>query len=334
MAGPGFSHELHNTWEVVFLKRKTILVTGANGMLGTQLVRSLKDNPAYEEYQVLTPDRSQLDLEDPRKVLEFFSENKPHTVFHLAAKVMGLRGNLDFQMQSMRTNLRINEAVFSAAAAFPPDRLFFAGTAASYAYPYLRIPLLEEDFFVGDVHDGEFGYAWAKRMAYPWLRLLASDFGVAWTYGIFTNLFGPNDRFQGDYTHVVPALINRAGGGSGLSSGQRLEVWGRPDVTRDFLYAPEAAKAAIVSMECGSHDGLILNIASGQETSMGVLAEQIAFEFGYEGVQWRSDMPIGVRNRYMDISKLKSIGFSPELNLECQIHETANWYKENKFNLR
>jgi GDP-L-fucose synthase len=247
---------------------------------------------------------------------------------------MGLRGNLDNQISSMETNMSINQNLFMAAIRYPPKRIFFAGTVASYSFPYRSMPLSENNFLDGDVHAGEFGYAWAKRMGYPWLKLLADDFGVSWTYGIITNLFGPNDRFIGPYTHVAPALIHRAHEAYNTSTHKTLKAWGNKNVTRDFMYAPDAAKALLVTLDHASPSGIMVNIGTGQETSMGHLADLIASQFGLTNVEWDSDKPVGVSRRWLNVDRLESMGFRANLDVKFQIKETVSWYLDNKLALR
>ena len=306
-----------------------LLVTGSSGLLGASVVNTIRDLGWDKEFNILTPTSQQLDLTSESKTAEYFDLHRPEVIVHLAAKVMGLRGNMDNQIQSMKQNSRINESIFLAATQFPPKRIFFAGTVASYAFPYPALPLREENFLRGDVHSGEFGYAWAKRSAYPWLRLLSEELGVSWTYALFTNLFGPNDRFLGPHTHVIPALIQKAHETKLGNSSNSLDVWGHPEVTRDFLFAPEAARASLIALENATQDGFIVNIASGVETSMKTVAESIANHFEIDHVLWDSEKPIGVPNRSMNVDKLKSLGFDPQIDLHNQLGKTIEWYLDN-----
>jgi GDP-L-fucose synthase len=298
-------------------------------MLGASVVSAIRELAWDNKFKILTPSSQQLDLTSENETAKYFGIHKPEVVVHLAAKVMGLRGNMDNQIQSMRQNSRINESLFLAATKYPPKQIFFAGTVASYAFPYQSLPLREEYFLGGDVHAGEFGYAWAKRSAYPWLRLLSEELGVSWTYALFTNLFGPNDRFIGPHTHVIPALIHKAFESKRSKSSKSLDVWGHPEVTRDFLYAPEAARASLIAIENSSQKGLIVNIASGVETSMKNVAESVAAHFEIENVSWDSAQPIGVPNRSMNIDKLLSFGFQPKTDLHEQLGKTIEWYLTN-----
>jgi GDP-L-fucose synthase len=307
-----------------------ILITGASGMLGKEVARHIALSGALDPTQLLLPNRTTLNLEDSESCFNYFQTYKPETVIHLAAKVMGLQGNLELQADSLLVNSAINSNLFQAMAKYPPKRVFFAGTAASYSYPYKQIPLQEEDFLSGDVHDGEFGYAWSKRIAYPWLRILRDEFGTKTIYGVLTNLFGPNDRFIGSHTHVIPALIRRAHD-TNLRGSRALDVWGFPTTTRDFLYSTEAARLIVSLITSATIDpkNLFINIGSGVETSMRVAAEVIAREFEIKSIKWLHEKPVGVQRRYLDISKLAEFGIQIEGNFEKDLVSTIDWYKAN-----
>jgi GDP-L-fucose synthase len=171
-------------------------------------------------------------------------------------------------------------------------------------------------------------------MGYPWLKLLADDFGVSWTYGILTNLFGPNDRFVGPNTHVAAALINRAHEAAKDPTQRTLKVWGNEKVTRDFMYAPDAAKAVLLTLQHASTSGTLVNIGTGQETPMGQLADLVADQFGLEAVEWDAEGPVGVNRRWMNVQLLESFGFSADLDLSRQVRETVKWYLLNQQAIR
>jgi GDP-L-fucose synthase len=314
--------------------KSTLLLTGATGLLGSHVLKELQESSWANSYDILAPSSTELDLTSPKDTEDYLNSHRPSIVIHLAAKVMGLRGNLDNQISSMQSNMSINQNLFMACTKHPPEKIFFAGTVASYSFPYESLPLSESGFLDGDVHAGEFGYAWAKRMGYPWLKMLSNEFGLSWTYGILTNLFGPNDRFVGPYTHVAPALIHRANETSKASPKKALRVWGKKNVTRDFMYAPDAAKAVLVTLEHASPTGMMVNIGTGQETSMGELAELIAYQFGLDSVEWDSEQPVGVSKRWLNVQLLESLGFRADLDKRTQIQETVSWYLSNQSTLR
>jgi GDP-L-fucose synthase len=312
-----------------------ILVTGASGMLGKEVVKCLTATSEYEKSAILTPDRDHLNLLDLNSCIDFFEKFKPSVVYHLAAKVMGLPGNLELQTDSFVTNSLINSNLFQAMIKHPPKKIFFAGTAAAYSYPYKHMPLKEEDFLDGDVHDGEFGYAWSKRVAYPWLRILRDECGSKIVYGVLTNLFGPNDRFKGPHTHVIPALIHRAHECASQGN-QVLEVWGFPTTTRDFLFSEEAARVIVnlVALSNWESNYFFVNIGSGIETSMRKVVEIISGELGLDRVNWLHEKPVGVQKRYLDITKLNSLGIHSNLNFVDQLTYTMKWYRANLDRLR
>lgn len=302
-------------------------------MLGKALIKELENDSKYRNLKVLSPTRLELDLESKESCEDFFERNRPSIVFHLAAKVMGLQGNLKYQTASLVENSCINLNILSAAIKFPPQEFFFAGTAASYAYPYKSMPLRESDFLEGDVHESEFGYAWAKRASYPWLQILRNEFGVKVIYGILTNLFGPNDRFVGENTHVIPALINRASK-TKESKEKNFDIWGFPSVTRDFLFAPDAASIIVNLMKTKSPTSLFINIGSGIETSMEVLAETIRNNYGFSKINWLHDKPIGVQRRFLDIENIRSLGISTNSIFEDRLSETISWHTKNMHTVR
>ena len=139
---------------------------------------------------------------------------------------------------------------------------------------------------------------------------------------------------MGDYTHVIPALIHRAGQAGNASESRTLRVWGHAAVTRDFMYAPEAARAILHSLDSATLQSEFINIASGSEISMGHVASVISRNFGLLGVEWKSEKPIGVPKRSVGISKLRLAGFEPDNNFESQIGETIDWYRQNLEKLR
>ena len=287
-----------------------------------------------ENVDFLIPTRSELDLSSQSISESYISKYKPDKVVHLAAKVMGLQGNLTNQIVAFEENSKINENLFRVLLKFPPSKIFFAGTAASYGFPYRSLPLMDQDFMLGEIHQGEFGYGWAKRSAYPYLKLLKDEHGCQINYGILTNLFGPFDRFKGVQTHVIPALISRAAEVFEKKE-DKLTVWGFPNTTRDFLFSNVAGDAInFLITSTFNQEPFFVNIASGVERNMSEVARTISHEFQIANINWIHDKPVGIDKRYSDISILRSLGFDPSFNFENAIHETIEWYKFNSKNSR
>lgn len=303
-------------------KTDTILITGASGLLGTALYSELT-SLGYEK--ILTPSREELDLTDESAVNLFFIKNKPDYVFHLASVVFGLKGNLHNQWKAIRVNTIINNNVFSACVENRPKKIFFASTVAAYPYP-VEMPLREESFYSGEPHIGEYGYASSKRYAHCYLKIMQDDYDIPFCYGLFTNIFGENDRFNALDGHVIPALILKAE--VAAKNHQVLKIWGNPKTTRDFIYSRDAANAAICAMNSLSG---IVNIASGIETSIYKVSEELINNFGELEVVWDDEEPIGISSRSVDISKLKALGWKPKYSFSDALRRTISWYKSSEF---
>jgi len=305
-----------------------ILITGAGGGLGYAIVSNLKQKGFNN---LLTPSHQELNLLNSIEVSKYFSEHKPVVVLHLASIVFGLQGNLDNKMRSLLDNTQINNNLFSAINLYPVEYVFFAGTVASYAYPYVTIPLNESDFFNGLPHSGEFGYAMSKRLAYAYLQLLADTKGVKFTYGIFTNLYGEYDRFNEHSGHVIPSLISKAYQAN--QTGGQLSVWGDGSAQRDFLHFNDAAEAVSLCMMSDIQLPLV-NISSGKATSIGMLTELIAMTAGLKGVEYLIDKPVGIQSRVVGNDLITSIGFKQSIDLAQGISNLYHWYSVNEGRVR
>ena len=303
-----------------------IWVTGAQGLLGTELVKLLKET--YPESQILAPTRGQVDLLNKLETQMFVQSNKPTHVYHLAATVMGLGGHLKFPDKSKLENSKIDTNVFEALFHAPPKWIYYSSSVATYGYPYNSLPLKEVDWLKGNPHEGEIGYAMAKRAAKYYLDRLHKDAGVAYSYGLTTNLFGDLDRFQGGNGHVIVSLLNNAI--KAKRDRTMLRPWGAQDTTRDFIYSRDAAEMLVALL--GINAGVI-NIASGREVSIGKVVEVIANTLDLDkGYEFSGELQ-GIRTRYCDISKLSvNVQFSKFSLLPVEVY-VANFLEKNFLNL-
>lgn len=309
-------------------QNSTVLVTGAGGGLGKAVLSTLRSQ-GYS--MILAPSRHDLNLLDAESVSRYIGLHRPNAVVHLAAVVFGLQGNLDNQMRSLMENSQINANVFAALNSHPVDYFFFAGTVAAYAYPYKRIPLIEDNFFGGLPHGGEFGYAMSKRHAYAYLKVLKDTKDTNFTYGIFTNLYGENDRFNDNAGHVIPSLIMKAN--RALIEKKPFLVWGDGTAERDFLHFDDAAQAILRCMEIGATPELV-NISSGRSTSIRMLTELVCKTAGVTDIEFQIDKPVGVQSRIVDNTVLRSLGFTQSISLDFGIQRLYRWYSENILGVR
>jgi GDP-L-fucose synthase len=296
-----------------------ILVTGAHGMVGSAIVKNLRDQGFHN---LLLPHQSEVDLKSSDATQKYFAERKPEFVFHLAAMVFGLAGNMRNQLASLSQNTLINHNVLVNCAALRVKKVFFAGTVASYPFPYKALPLVEDHLFDGQPHGGEFGYACAKRHAAAYLEVMQKDLGIPFTYGLFTNMYGPNDRFDIENSHVIPSLIRKLH--DAKRHGTAFRIWGDGTAKRDFLHVNDAAVAAVLSFL--RYDGFI-NISSGHASSMLDVVNGLLKAQPFDGkVEWDTSAPSGIPERSVSNRKLQELGFKPTYELETGLVDAYNWY--------
>lgn len=275
-----------------------IWVTGGSGSLGRQLVTAL--NLKYKNIEIKSPTRAELNLENAFDVSNFVNKFLPTHVFHLAALVMGIGGHIRSPEASLITNTKIDNNVFGALQESPPKWIYYSSTVAAYGYPYIKLPLLEEDVFKSKPHESEYGYALSKRHGLAYLELLNKYHGVNYVYGLTTNLFGPGDRSLNGSGHVIVSLLEKAN--LARENKTPLVVWGEPDTTRDFLSTQSAASIIIELID--KHIGLV-NVASGQEISLGLIASMISESFGLSKEVEFTHERQGISKRVCNIEKLR-----------------------------
>jgi GDP-L-fucose synthase len=302
-------------------KTDVILITGAGGGLGAAMKAEFLKNGYLN---LLTPVRKELDLLSKESVDNYFLKYKPNAVFHLASLVFGLLGNLENQFKSVIENTVINNNLMEAISNHEIKYVFFAGTVASYPYPYKSMPLSENDFFNGLPHSGEFGYAMAKRHAYSYLKILNECNNLNFTYGIYTNLYGEWDKFNSHSGHVIPSLV--AKGFMAAKSGKSLEVWGDGSAIRDFMHFNDAARASLHAMEEGLFG--LLNISSGERTTIADVATEICNKYSVN-IKYLKDKPVGIPLRYVNNEKLRLSGFNQKTQISDGLSALCEWYSKN-----
>lgn len=312
---------------MTFSEESRILITGARGLLGGAIARQLRDSCAAT---VLEPSRDEMDLIDFPAVRYYFESERPTHVFHAAAKVFGIGGNMQFPGEMYYTNSTINSNVIEAARLVGVAKLTCIGTGAVYPVSLDGQLLEERQVWDGPPHGAEWAYAQAKRGMLAQLIAYEQQWGLPYSYSICGNLFGPNDLFDINYGHVIPSLIakfHRA-----YSSGGPVSIWGTGIAVRDFSYVDDAARAIIES-----HLKLTgpVNIASGHIHSIREIVEILDELTGKRlKIEWDTSKPDGQGRRFYDLSKLGSIGFVPNESLASGLSKTWDWYKQAFPNVR
>jgi GDP-L-fucose synthase len=271
---------------------------------------------------VLTPNRSELDLLDFAAVLAYFEEMRPSHVFHAAAKVFGLGGNMKFPGDMYYMNATINSNVIEAAKRTGTIKVTGVGTGAVYPVKYDGLFMTEDQVWDGPPHGAEWAYAQAKRGMLAQLAMYHQQFGMDYSYSICANLYGPNDLFDIEYGHVIPSLIakfHRA-----KREGTPVSIWGTGIAVRDFTYVEDAARAIITS-----HLNLTgpVNTASGNIHAIREIVDILDDITGNKlKIEWDSSKPDGQGKRFYELSKLQSVGFSPQFDLKTGLQATWDWF--------
>lgn len=299
-------------------------VAGHRGLVGSAIVRAL-DAAGYPAPIVRT--RSELDLLDQKAVAKFFRDERPDVVFFAAAKVGGINANNTYRWDFLYENLVIQTNVLGSALDTGVDRVVFFGS--SCIYPRLAPqPIKESDLLTGELEPTNEPYAIAKIAGLKLVDAANSQFGRKWISLMPTNLYGPNDNFDLERSHVLPALIRKfhdAKEARAQGKDAVVTLWGHGTALREFLHVDDAANAAITMMESGVTG--LYNVGYGSDLTIKELADVVARVVGYDGpVKWDTSKPDGTPRKLMDSSLLRSRGWAPKISLEDGIRSTYQWY--------
>lgn len=304
-------------------KSSRIIVTGGHGLVGSAVVELL-NRQGYEN--VMPVGRQECDLSDLASTRRFFESYRPDYVFHAAARVYGILGNMKNQALSYLDNSLINMAVVDASYLAGVKKITVMGTGAIYPFPPVSLPLKEDDIFNGRPHPSESGYAHAKRGMLAMLEAYADSYGMKWAYIASCNLFGPRDKFEIVTGHVVPSLIKKFA--DAKRGGGEVVVWGDGSAQRDFLYVKDAARVGLEVME--KLEGPV-NMGSGSVWSIGEIVTALSEITGLaDRVVWDAEKPNGQAYRAYDLTRLKSIDFECKYSIYDGLKETWEWYLANE----
>lgn len=290
------------------LSGKRVWVAGHNGMVGGAIARRL----AAEDCEVLTVERSELDLTDQRAVLGWMHNNRPQAVFLAAARVGGIHANNTQPVDFLRDNLMIETAVFTGAESVGVEKLLFLGSSCIYP-KHAEQPIREEALLTGPLEPTNEWYAIAKIAGIKLAQAYRQQFGCDYISAMPTNLYGPGDNYDPQGSHVLPALIRKVH--EAKQSGSPVTVWGSGSPLREFLYVDDCADACIHLMKTYS-DGLHINVGSGEEISILDLTRLVMAVLGHDGeIVMDPAKPDGTPRKLMDNSRLKAMGWTPQVPL-------------------
>ncbi|MBR72844.1 MAG: GDP-fucose synthetase [Rhodospirillaceae bacterium] len=304
-------------------KNETVLVTGAKGLVGSAICDYMNNQGFHDVIGIGSQD---CDLRDPNPTIRMFEKYKPRYVFHAAARVYGIMGNILNKGLSFYDNVMINTNVIEAARLVEVEKITVMGTGAIYPYPSPRIPLNEEDIFLGEPHPSENSYAHAKRAMLAMLKSYQESYNMNWAYIVSCNLYGPKDKFDTINGHVIPSLIKKFY--DAKKSGDNVSVWGNGSAKRDFMYVEDTAR---VIFEIMRRINGPVNIGSGQVVSIARIVEILCNVSNMNGrVEWDDGKPNGQDYRAYDLSKINSLEFDCLYNMEQGLKNTWDWYVSQK----
>ena len=305
-------------------KSEIIFVAGHRGMLGSAIARRLETD-GYRN--LLARDRSQLDLADEKAVADFFAKEKPQVVILAAARVGGIKANDDFPVEFLLENLRIQNNVIRGAHEAGARKLLFLGSSCIYPKQAPQ-PIPESALLTGPLEPTNEAYAVAKIAGIKLCQAFSREYGANFISVMPTNLYGPNDNFDLQTSHVLAALLRKAHEAK-TSGARELVVWGSGTPRREFLHVDDSAAACVFLLE--NYDSPeIINVGWGEDISIRELAELICDIVGFNGeLAWDTSKPDGTPRKLLDVSKLRKLGWRPTIPLRQGIVRTYEWFLKN-----
>ena len=309
---------------VVFrLENKRVWVAGHRGMVGSALMRRLE----HENCEIITSDRTRVDLRNQRQVETWLAENKPQVVFLAAAKVGGIAANDTYPADFLYDNLMIQANVITAAFKTSVEKLVFLGSSCIYP-KFSPQPITEDALLSGQLEATNQWYAIAKIAGINLCQAYRKQYGVDFISAMPTNLYGPKDNFDLYSSHVLPALIRKAHEAK-LTRANKLNVWGTGSPRREFLHVDDCADAIVFLTKVYSAESHV-NVGSGQDISIIELAELVACTVGFDGkIECDLTMPDGTPKKLMNSDKLFKIGWQPKITLPNGIQSVYRWFLDN-----
>lgn len=309
-------------------KNSKIYIAGHKGLVGSAILRKL-ENQSYTNLVFKT--REELNLLDVSKVADFFKEEKPEYVFDAAAKVGGILANNTFSADFIYENLTIQDNIIHNSYLSGVKKLLFLGSACVYPKNCPQ-PIKEEYLLSGYLEPTNDAYAIAKIAGIKMCQSYNKQYGTNFISVMPTNLYGPNDNFDLNNSHVLPALIRKFYEAK-INNLEKVVLWGTGAPRREFLYVDDLADACVFLMN-NYNDSEIINIGIGTDISIKELAEMIKKIVGFEGyIEWDLSKPDGTPVRILDNSRLQSFGWKYKIELEDGLNKTYARFKDNFNNI-
>jgi len=306
-------------------KKDLIFIAGHRGLVGSAIIRNLK----VEGYtRMSTRTRAELDLTNREAVEQFFARERPAIVVQAAAKVGGIKANNDWPVEFLLENLQIQNNLIRAAHEYGVRKLLFLGSSCIYP-KYAPQPIPESALLTGPLEPTNEAYAMAKLCGIKLCQAYNREYGTNFISAMPTNLYGPNDNFDLETSHVLAALLRKAHEAK-VSGAREIVAWGSGEPRREFLHVDDLASACLFLLR--NYDSPeIINVGSGADLTIRELAELVCDVVGFRGeLTWDRSRPDGTPRKLVDISKIKSLGWKPTISLREGITRTYEWFKSGR----
>jgi GDP-L-fucose synthase len=301
-----------------------IFIAGHKGLVGSAIYRNLKEN-GFEN--IITADRNQYDLTDPIAVKTFFMIEKPDYVFDAAAKVGGIKANDMYSAEFIYQNTMIQTNLIHYANEFSVKKFCFLGSVCIYP-KFAPTPVKEESLLCGELEPTNQAYAIAKIHGIKMLQMYNKQYGLKGVSIMPCNLYGINDNFHPNNSHVIPGLIRRFHE-SKINNTPIVTCWGDGSPMREFMFSDDIADACVFAMD-NYENAELINVGSGEDVSIFDLAHKISKIVGYEGtIEWDTSKPNGTPKRPLDYSKISSLGWKSNYKLDEGLRKSYEWFKKN-----
>jgi GDP-L-fucose synthase len=303
-------------------KSDKVLVLGSRGMVGSAILRELQKD---ELTNLLHPVREELNLLRQTDVEAYFEKHKPDYVFLAAAKVGGILANNTYRADFIFENLQIQQNVFNAAFKVRTSNLLFLGSSCIYPKNATQ-PLKEEYLLTSELEQTNEPYAIAKIAGLKTAQAFRHQYGLHWISVMPTNLYGENDNYDLNNSHVIPGLIARMDLAI-KNKYSEFKVWGTGNPKREFLYVDDMARACIHVMRQGKNVPDFVNVGTGEDIEICDVAKLIAQKMGFQGkLVFDSTKPDGTMRKLLDVSKMRALGWKGEVSLAEGLNKAIEFY--------
>ena len=310
-------------------KDKKIYVAGHRGMVGSAIIRALRDR-GYQN--LMTRTSSELDLRDQKAVKTFIEKNRPDVAIIAAAKVGGILANDTYPYTFLHDNLIMQDNLIHACHESDVERLIFLGSSCIYP-KHADQPMKEDSLLTGTLEPTNQWYAIAKITGVMSCFALRKQYDRQYFSLMPTNLYGPGDNFDLETSHVLPAMIRKFDDAK-KDGNKPVTLWGSGSPMREFLYVDDVAEAVMFSMNNKMSSGLY-NVGTGKDITISELAQVVQEIVGHTGeIIWDSSKPDGTPRKLMDVSRMENEGWTYSVELRDGIEKTYRWFLENRESIR